>query len=193
MNVAHVHVLLLIVLCIPSSVVGQVKKDDVDAAARLKSGAAIATVNSEGNIAELAIAMNYGDDPLPMTKLLKSLCSLEKLTIGGCSDESLSLVAEIDTIRDLTIYSHELTDNGLDSLGKMSALRTLSITSTANLSPEGLENLGKLTELRDLTLFTLTANDDTLMELCNCTHIETLQFVEPNITNEGLKLSLIHI
>ena len=187
MRLSPVRLLLLLAIFMPSLLCAQTAKDDTDAAASLKRNADAASVDKHGNITELAVGMDYGTDALPMVKLLDSLCSLKKLTVGNCTDESLALISESDTIQDLAIYSHDLTDKGLESLGKLSSLRILHLSCTTNLSPDGLKNIGKLVELRDLTLFTLVASDDTMKELTNCTHIETLRLVEPNITDGGLE------
>jgi Leucine-rich repeat (LRR) protein len=93
------------------------------------------------------------------------------------TDEDLQKVSKLSAVRTLQVSkAKEVTNDGLAALAKMPSLRTLSLSSFPQVTDEGLAVLARLPELRELKLTSLPkVTDEGLRFLAELTKLEKLE------------------
>jgi hypothetical protein len=107
-----------------------------------------------------------------------------KNSTPALADGVVARLASLPRLRRLYISS-EVSDNGLKTIGTMTQLERLSISSWA-ITDAGCAHLSKLSRLKGLELLGLQLTDKTIAALSELPRLESLQLRGEQMTNEGL-------
>lgn len=87
-------------------------------------------------------------------KYLKELPSLTSISLSHCgvSDEDIRWLEPFTWLETLTLIRANITDKGIDSIGKLTSLTALDLSMCANISDVGVRVLRKLPHIKNLNL-----------------------------------------
>lgn len=118
---------------------------------------------------------------------LKDLPSLKKLVINHSkiNDEDLANLVGIKSLRHLELPM-QITDKGLEYVGRMSGLTNLIASNCLNVSDTGIRSLSNLNNLKVLEIRGNKITDEGVGEITKHNGLVSLYLAGPLITNDGL-------
>ena len=122
----------------------------------------------------------------PLSHPWRRLTGLRELSIGGPSgsDAEVAKLKALSGLRTLALH-HCLADAGLASLGEMTHLRDLTVSSN-HITDAGLKHLAGLTGLERLGLLNAPLTGAGLEHLKGMARLEKLEFHSYGLTDAGL-------
>jgi len=116
---------------------------------------------------------------------------------GPVTDEGIRHLAKMPSLRKLGIKSPLISDRGLEYLGQIKTLESLTLPQDQHgITDAGLIHLGQLPNLRSLGISRIHFNDPAmnteyytdrgLQALANCRRLESLSIGSPGITDAGM-------
>jgi len=150
--------------------------------------AAMESLNSSTGLTSLVISnANIGD---PGLKSLSAECvtSLTSVILSNlpATDKGMSCLAAMSNCDDVELFGLKISDEGLEVLSNLGALRRLSLRQCENVDGTGLSHLTKLAELRELDLRGTVLTEAGMRELGRLTQLEGIILDEENTTDAGL-------
>ena len=121
-----------------------------------------------------------------------------RTTVGALNDESVARIAEIGSIRRLSLLGCRLTSAVWQSIAELKQLEELTIT-VAGISGERMSNIASLTKLKSVTLNETNITD---ADLAHFSKLDRLTYIElyrcRNVGDAGVKAfggltSLVHL
>ena len=115
------------------------------------------------------------------------------LTVGGQSEGSFTdanakRLTSFPDLREISLKQQGLlTDATLLTLGDLSNLDVLDLSSCSGFTASGFAPLGRLEKLRTLNLQRTAAGDEMVAALSSVPRIEGLRFGSPNLTDAGFE------
>lgn len=119
-----------------------------------KAGVMIVPVERNSNYlsANFVTAANGADSIIALLSPLKKQLVWLKLDNAGITDESLSLIGDLPSLRKLQLSNTAITDKGLSKLQSLPELQSLNLVGTG-VTAKGLQVLQKSKSLRSLYLY----------------------------------------
>ena len=94
------------------------------------------------------------DDPRIISELgLEKLSTLTKIKAGDLTDDALSRFAGLSQVRDLEVLGSSLTDAGFECLGRMSDLRSITLSGCDRITDGGFDRLSTLDNLETIDMW----------------------------------------
>lgn len=109
------------------------------------------------------------------------------LSFTQANDASLTRLAGVTTLRELSLCGTQITDAGFAHLRNLSNLQVLDLWRCRNFSGEGLARLEGLSSLRRLSLWNTAVTDDALRHLGGLAGLRELDLSHTQITDAGLE------
>jgi hypothetical protein len=103
---------------------------------------------------------------------------------GPVTDAQLRPLRRLTTVEDLCLFLSHITNQGLKTVAKLTALRTLYLSACYGIDDEGLRHLP--TTLSTLRLAVTPVTDNGLQHLKRMTRLQSLTLNSTNITDAGL-------
>lgn len=108
------------------------------------------------------------------------------LELPCITDEHLSAVAGIRTLKELSVSANSATDAGLAQIGALTNLCTLSLRANY-MTGSGLRGWAEMTSLETLHLVMPNLKDEQLAWLAHLPRLSRLQLYRSKVTAEGLQ------
>ena len=129
-------------------------------------------------------------DGLSVLKEFPGLTELELFNLYK-GDAGLSALEGLTSLENLKIYSMQVTDNDLASLPSLTNLKTLYINPETDIkrieiTDKGVQYLGKIKSLKSLLIKKADITDEGLIYLEDLNSLEYLSLTETKVTEEGL-------
>ncbi|MEZ6054019.1 MAG: hypothetical protein R3B91_01370 [Planctomycetaceae bacterium] len=170
--------------------------------------------NKAGNIVAIDVegARSFGDEQVPLLKGLPALEDVD-ISMSQVSNDGLAILKDIETIKSLKLRrcanvddegiaylvsmphleklillynSNSISDNALESIGKITTLKVLDLRGCVRISDVGLAHLSGLTNLVDLRLKTSGVSDEGVAHLEPLKKLRVLHLEQTRVTGEGL-------
>ena len=105
---------------------------------------------------------------------------------GNVRDNDLQVLATLDTLRDFTISSDQITDTGLQYVGQLTQVERLHIHA-AQVTDAGLSYLEGLPRLHDLYLCKTEVSGKGFEHLKALSSLRLLELTDTQVTDDGLE------
>lgn len=132
---------------------------------------------------KVSAAMGRMEWPLPQRiKNVAGLQQLEEIAFahGVADDETLSILESLPNIRSLEIESCQITDKGLETIGRCKSVTKVTIHACPSVTAAGLSHLDHLTEL---SLLATEVDEATMNALLKIQSLEKIELVLPKMTD----------
>ncbi|WDQ16670.1 leucine-rich repeat domain-containing protein [Rhodopirellula sp. P2] len=168
------------------SVPPQATPDDPEAVAALTEAGYILTKNDEGNVVEFSIANQKGG----IAESLPHLSGIPNTLIAtfngpGIDDAGMENLTSLAKLKRLTLTDTAITDQTLETVGKMTTLEALFLRRTG-VTDEGMELLTGLSKLRAIDLRNSNIGDAGMDSLAKIKTLADVQLEKSKVTDEGL-------
>jgi WD40 repeat protein len=115
--------------------------------------------------------------------------SLVSITVNGdakANDAGLANLRGLAELTNVTITTSDIGDKGLEFLGGLKQLRSLTLVGNRRITDNGLKYLGELLELRILRLDNTGISDEGLRHLESLKHLALLGVGGTQVTDDGV-------
>jgi hypothetical protein len=123
------------------------------------------------------------DMAVPVPPRPISTVDLHHSKVNDADLEQLRIMAP--RLRSLTLSGTDITDAGMQSIGKMPMMQTLLLNET-RVSDAGLQQVQRLTEMRQLSLYHTHVTDEGLVYLKGLSNLNELTLSGAHITDHGV-------
>jgi formylglycine-generating enzyme required for sulfatase activity/Leucine-rich repeat (LRR) protein len=149
--------------------------------------ALLQALNSNPNLEELGLSVEWTDDNLAFLSGLKQLQSFTLNRQGAkVTDRGVAHLRGLANLRSLSLDGADLTDAALDHVQEMKSLRGLEI-SGAKITDKALERLAGLPELRAVAVLGCSITDAGLVHFQALPQLQGLYLRNTGITDAGLR------
>lgn len=104
---------------------------------------------------------------------LQDLVKLRNLRLGNVTDEGMSWVARLNSVRSLDFSRSKITDKTLAILSNYAKLKELNLSGT-DITDLGLTHIGKLTKLQMINLSNTEVSDIGLASISNLINLKSI-------------------
>ncbi len=150
--------------------------------------AAMESLNSQTGLTLLVISNANIGDPGLLSLSAESVSSLKSVILSNlpATDKGMSCLAAMSNCDDVELFGLKISDEGLEALSNLGALRRLSLRQCENVDGTGLSHLSELAELRELDLRGTVLTEAGMQELGRLTQLEQIILDAENTTDAGL-------
>lgn len=121
---------------------------------------------------------------------LGGLGEMSELYIGKTlvNDESLAVIADkFPKLKKLRAAASQVSDAGLESIARMTALEELDLSENSQIFDDGLKHLASMTQLKKLNLWRVQVTDEGVKHLAGLTNLAWLNLDNVGyLSDEGL-------
>jgi len=107
------------------------------------------------------------------------------LRLSSITDDGLEHIKGLTALRRLNLESTKITDGGLEQLKGMHFLTWLNLCST-EITDAGLVNVGRLSDMQELDLSITKITDEGLQHLHGLTELNDLWLMNTDVTDAGV-------
>jgi len=122
-------------------------------------------------------------------KYLTNLHFLIALDITGCAnvtDQGISYLSTLTSLKELNISCTQVTDDGLSHLHLLTNLKVLNVSNCNHLTDTALSHIRNMISLQDLDVSFLSITDDGLKHLNALPYLKRLRCFQTAASDEGL-------
>jgi hypothetical protein len=106
--------------------------------------------------------------------------------LPSVGDEAMQRLRWFPELREVGLWSTEVSDDGLKELERLRKLRHVTLGRNQNISDEGMKSIGRLGQLNSLEIYGRQVTDEGLKYLGEMKSLTYLHISGANVTDEGL-------
>jgi len=161
--------------------------DDAALIERIKTVATDVKLDGEGFVVEVSFREVENFEASMLEKLV-GLKRVRSVLLNGTAagDDAMAVLGKIPTLQNIDIRGCQVSNDGLEHVAGLAALKALRISGNEDIDGDGLAPVRKLENLKALMLDQLWLYDEDLLHLKNCKNLEELYLSDTSVGDDGM-------